>query len=146
MPTRNHLPKPTSEHIATPTYLIYIHPTNQTKPNQLQPNQPPSFPVNLNPKTTKKTPSPPSSPRDFSPPRHIGFLLQLTGHQIRVGGAVVFQLHLLHGRPNTTTQGSFRSANVSLAVGQKDATLGDHRFWSIFPFTNRVFWVPIFDP
>ena len=28
----------------------------------------------------------------------------------------------------------------------KKKSLGDHRFWSIFPFTNRVFWVPFFDP
>ena len=26
-----------------------------------------------------------------------------------------------------------------MAMGQKDDTLGDHRFWSIFPFTKRVF-------
>ena len=32
-------------------------------------------------------------------------------------------------------------------MGQKENPNGDHRFWSIFPFTNRVFWVPdIFDP
>ena len=31
--------------------------------------------------------------------------------------------------------------------GSKKKTLGDHRFWSIFPFTNRFFGVPgIFDP
>ena len=31
-----------------------------------------------------------------------------------------------------------------MVVGQKENP--DHRFWSIFPFTNRVFWVPFFDP
>ena len=34
-----------------------------------------------------------------------------------------------------------------MAMGQKDANPnGHHRFWSIFPFTNRVFKVPFFDP
>ena len=28
----------------------------------------------------------------------------------------------------------------------KKKTPTNHRFWSIFPFTNRVFWVPFFDP
>ena len=30
-----------------------------------------------------------------------------------------------------------------MAMGQKK-TLGDHRFWSIFPFANRVFRYPVF--
>ena len=34
-----------------------------------------------------------------------------------------------------------------MAMGQKENPTGDHRFWgSISPFSNRVFWVPFFDP
>ena len=38
-----------------------------------------------------------------------------------------------------------RSKHVSTYCdwGQKKPTLGDHRFCFMFPFTNRVFWVPI---
>ena len=29
---------------------------------------------------------------------------------------------------------------------KKMPTLANHRFWSIFPFTNCFFWAPFFDP
>ena len=38
------------------------------------------------------------------------------------------------------------SKTDQVALGQKNATLGDHRFWFILPFTNRLFKVPFFDP
>ena len=35
---------------------------------------------------------------------------------------------------------------LEVALGQKANPNGDHRFWSIFPFTNRGFKVSFFDP